>query len=65
MRNWSTDTTRLDKTSDNYKKWRLEQLINFGLGNEKIGREELKRFLPELVLDPAKKKFINFLLTNA
>lgn len=65
MRNWSTDTTHFDKASEEYKKWRLEQLINFGLGEEKINVVELRKFLPKLTLDPAKKKYISFLLSNA
>ena len=36
MKNWSTDTSDLQKNTEKFSAWRLEQLINFGLGKEKI-----------------------------
>ena len=36
MKNWSTDTKKLSKNQNKFTIWKLEQLINFGLGNEKI-----------------------------
>lgn len=62
MYNWSTDTEELKKDPRQYKIWRLEQLINFGLGKEKIDKKELKKFWPFLYLDPAKKRFLSLLL---
>lgn len=64
MRNWSIDVSRLDKNSDQYIIWHLEQLINYGLGNEKIDSKQLKKYLPQLTLDPAKQEFIQLLLDN-
>lgn len=65
MKNWSIDTTHFKKDLSKYVIWKLEQLINFGLDGEKIDREELKSNLPYLNLDPSKRKFIEYLLTNA
>ena len=42
MKNWSTDTKKLKKNKDKFAIWKLEQLVNFGLGKEKIIRSELK-----------------------
>lgn len=62
MYNWSTNTRELKKDKRQYAKWRLEQLVNFGLGSQKLPAAELKRYWGELNLDPAKKRFLKFLL---
>ena len=64
MFNWSTNTTELKKNSQAYKQWHLEQLINFGLGNEKLHKTDLQRFLPKLNIDSPKKKYLTFLLSQ-
>jgi hypothetical protein len=62
MYNWSTDTKELKKDKKKYAIWRLEQLVNFGLGKEKIKRAELKKNWKDLNLDKSKKKFLKILL---
>ncbi len=62
MYNWSTDTKRLKKDKHAYSKWHLEQMINFGLKNEKISKKELKKNINLLSIDPKKSRFLNFLL---
>jgi len=62
MYNWSTDITRLKKDKKAYTIWRLEQMVNFGLGKEKIRAEELKENWNKLNLDPLKKNFLKMLL---
>ena len=62
MNNWSVDEVRLRKYPDKYKTWKLEQLINFGLGNEKLLIAEVKKHIDILNIDPAKKKYLKFLL---
>ncbi len=62
MYNWSTDTTQLKKDPDAYERWRLEQLINFGLNGEKIVEEKLRRYFDVLELDPARRRFLASLL---
>ena len=64
MRNWSVDEETLKKDPARYRLWRLEQLINFGLDGEKLDAEELKKALPNLTVDPAKKRYLQFLLSN-
>ena len=36
MKNWSTNTKKLKQNKDKFAVWKLEQLVNFGLGKEKI-----------------------------
>lgn len=60
--NWSVDIKKLQKDPEQYSIWKLEQLINFGLGGEKIDSELLKKYWPKLTLDPNRRQFIQFLL---
>ncbi|MCR4277445.1 MAG: hypothetical protein NUV80_04545 [Candidatus Berkelbacteria bacterium] len=57
------DEKALQKYPEKFQRWRLEQLINFGLDGEKLDTVELKKVLPHLVIDPAKKRYLQFLLS--
>jgi hypothetical protein len=62
MYNWSTDIKELKKDKKKYAIWRLEQLVNFGLGKEKLSKSALKKNWPDLNLDASKKKYLKMLL---
>ena len=63
MYNWSVDEKKFKKADpEAYKIWRLEQLINFGLGEEKLNRGILKKYWDKLFLDPDKRKTLAFFL---
>lgn len=62
MYNWSVNTRALKKDREQYARWRLEQLINYGLGNEKLNVREVKRHWSQLHIDPKKKTFLSLLL---
>lgn len=62
MRNWSVNTKELKKDKKKYAIWRLEQLVNFGLGKEKIDAKQLRKNWGLLRLDPRKKSFLKTLL---
>jgi hypothetical protein len=62
MYNWSTDTRELKKDKDAYTVWKIEQLVNFGLGREKLNADELKKYWGKLRIDPLKKNYLKFLL---
>jgi len=64
MHNWSTNEKALKKDRENYTAWKLEQLINFGLRDNKIKESELRRYFPKLNLDRHRKKFISLLLNE-
>lgn len=65
MYNWSVDVKKMkEKEPEKYKIWRLEQLINYGLGGEKLNKKELKKYWPKLNLDPSKKAFLEMFLKN-
>jgi len=63
MYNWSTNTESLKLNPTAYTRWRLEQLINYGLNGERIDRQELRQHLQTLDIDPARKHFLEFLLS--
>lgn len=64
MHNWSVDVKRFSKYPHKYTVWKLEQLINFGLDGEKLKLSELKKYFNTLTIDPQKKKYLTFLLSE-
>lgn len=64
MKNWSNTIEKFDKNSDQYVIWRLEQMINFGLDNQKISRPILKKYLSCLYIDERKRKYLKYLLLS-
>lgn len=67
MYNWSTDEEYLKKFPEEYRKWRLLQLINYGLDGEKINLKELKHYWPKInkeIIDKNVKNYIQKLILN-
>ena len=62
MKNWSTDENQLKKDPEKYAIWKLEQMVNFGLGGEKLSAIALKKYWNKIVIDPARRKFLELLL---
>lgn len=59
MKNWSTDTKKLRSDKDKFAIWKLEQLVNFGLGRKKIRKSDLKKYWKVINIDPSKRKFLS------
>ena len=62
MRNWSINEEELKKDKEKYAIWKLEQMVNFGLGEEKLNEGELRKYLPRINIDPWRRKLLNLLL---
>ncbi len=62
MYNWSVDETALKKYPKKYAIWKLEQLINYGLGGEKINEKLLRKYWDEIHIDPESRKCLHFLI---
>jgi hypothetical protein len=62
MYNWSVNITRLEEDKEKWEKWKIEQMINYGLGGEKLSRKKLKKYWPDLDIDPSKGRYLKFLL---
>ena len=50
------------KNPEKFSIWRLEQLINFGLGKEKLDLDELRKYWGEARIDPFKRKILSLFL---
>ena len=65
MINWSIDEKKFkNENPEEYRLWRLTQLINYGLDGEKLDREEVKKAWPSIKdeLDPYKKRALEYLI---
>lgn len=63
-KHWSVDTTELEKDPDAFAVWRLEQRINWGIGDEKIKKAELRAYWDRLDIDPFKRKALALALSQ-
>lgn len=62
MYNWSVDEEKLKKDPEAYEIWRLEQMINYGLGEEKLDRDLVIKNWDKLFMDSLTKQYLKFLL---
>lgn len=63
MYNWSVDEKTFKKTDpQGYKLWRLEQMINWGLGGEKVNEYLVRKHWNKLFMDTQTRKYLEFLL---
>lgn len=67
MYNWSTDEEYLKQFPEEYEKWRLLQLINYGLDGEKIDLKKLKKLWKQIeneILDPSIKIYLEKIIIS-
>jgi len=63
MYNWSVDEEKFKQTDpEGYQIWRLEQLINYGLGGEKLDFAAVKKHWDKLKMDDLTRRYLKFLL---
>ncbi len=66
MYNWSHIDEKEMKRFDpvKYKKWRIVQMLNYDMQGERLDREEVKRYWPEIKeeIDPETQRAVSFLL---
>ena len=63
MHNWDYKNLKdIDWTDKNQAIWRLERMINYGLGGEKLKRELLEKYLPELKIQDNTRQFLELIL---
>lgn len=56
QKHWSVDETRLAEDPEAHAVWKLEQRINYGIGEQLIPEQELRARFETLDLDPWKRK---------
>ena len=65
MYNWSVNEKKFKKENpEEYSVWRITQLINYGLGDEKLNKKQVKRLWQKLEtkIDPNTKVYLEYLL---
>jgi hypothetical protein len=63
MYNWSVDEKKFKKEDpEGYQIWKLEQMINWGLGGEKLNERLLRKHWKKLFIDNITKNYLRFLL---
>lgn len=61
---WDYQKSEYDKQAKADPIWHLERLINYGLDGEKINKEMLKKYLPQLKIPQNRRDFLELLLWN-
>ena len=64
-KHWSVDEESFKKNyPEKYRLWKLVDLINNGLGGEKLDKKEVKKVWPKIKdeIDPYKKRLIEYLI---
>ena len=62
MYNWNIDISRVKKDKEYFTLWKLNQLINFGLNDEKLDFKLVKKYWNKLDIDKKRKKFLSLIL---
>lgn len=64
MNNWSVDVGYLKKFPEKYRLWKLEQMLSWGLGGEKISKKEVIKNWDYLKtrLDRGRRELLEYLL---
>lgn len=61
-KHWSVDTKELEKSPEEFAIWRLEQRINFGIGEKLIKRSELILYWDKIDIDDFKREALSLAL---
>ena len=66
MYNWShIDEAAMKKADpEKYRRWRIVEMLNYGLGGEKLDKKEVMELWPEIKdqVDPYTRRAVEFLL---
>lgn len=61
---WDYTETEYQKQIQVDEKWRLERLINYGLGKKKLKRAVLEKYLDALKIPDDRRAFLELILWN-
>ena len=62
-KHWSVDTKYLQNNPQKYAIWKLEQKINFGIGEEKIDKKTLSKYWDKIDIDKYKRKALSLAIS--
>lgn len=55
-KHWSVDTSELSKKPGDFAVWKLEQRINWGIGEERLKIADLRKYWDKIDIDPFKRR---------
>ena len=55
-KHWSIDTSELAKYLEQFAIWKIEQKVNWGIGEERLKIAELKKYWDKIDIDPYKRR---------
>ncbi len=61
-KHWSVDETRLAEDPRAHAIWKLEQRINWGVGEDKVSEYDLRAHWNEIDIDPSKRRALSLAL---
>ena len=63
MYNWNTNPQAF-RSKEDKRAWELTQLLDYGVGNEKLDRKELEIYWPRIkyTINPESRRLVEFLL---
>ena len=62
MHNWDYNLKGVDEKNEQFIIWKLERLVNYGLGNEKLPENLLKKYFKKIKMPGNTKAFLELLL---
>jgi hypothetical protein len=65
MYNWDIDEEKLRQKKESYEIWKMEQILNYGAGGEKINEKELRERWLDLEIDPMRRSFLSLALNGS
>lgn len=63
MYNWSVDEKTFKKNSlEEYEIWKIQQMVNYGLGHDKLDENKVRKYWSRLFIDSPTRRYLEFLL---
>ena len=59
---WSVDIKEIEKDTEIFTVWKLEQWVNWGIGNNKASKADLIKYWNKLDIDEWKRKALSLAL---
>jgi len=60
---WSVNIKELKKDKESFAVWKIEQWVNWGIGNNRIKKADLIKYWDKLDIDPWKRKALSLALS--
>lgn len=61
-KHWSVNTKELEKDTESFAVWRLEQWVNWGIGDTKVKKIDLIKYWDKIDIDEWKRKALSLAL---